>query len=51
MIENIPQNAFVQWSADNVDHNIGTIDGKNTFHGMGMVASVTPGILAPGRIV
>ncbi|XP_028513605.1 uncharacterized protein LOC114574641 [Exaiptasia diaphana] len=34
---------FVQYSADNSDHNIRTLDGKGTFHGMGMVASVTPG--------
>lgn len=27
----------------NVDHNIITLDGKGTFHGMGMVATVTPG--------
>lgn len=29
-------------AADNVDHNILTIDGKGTFHGMGMVAALTP---------
>ena len=33
---------FVQYMADNVDHNSGTIDGHNTFHGMGMIATVTP---------
>ena len=27
---------FVQFIADNVDHNIRTLDGHNTFHGMGM---------------
>ena len=32
----------VQYVADNVDHNIGTLDGRNTFHGMGIIASVTP---------
>ena len=31
------------FAADNVDHNIVTIDGKGTFHGMGMIAAVTPG--------
>ena len=31
------------FAADNVDHNLITIDGKGTFHGMGMVAAVTPG--------
>jgi len=34
---------FVQYSADNVDHNIRTIDGANTFHGMGIIAIITPG--------
>ena len=33
---------FVQYAADNVDHNSCTLDGKNTFHGMGMLAAVTP---------
>ena len=37
-----PQN-FIQYVADNVDHNIRTLDGHNTFHGMGMIATVTPG--------
>ena len=27
----------------NVDHNICTLDGHGTFHGMGMIAAVTPG--------
>ena len=35
---------FAQYSADNVDHDLCTLDGKNTFHGMGIVASVTPKI-------
>ena len=29
--------------ADNVDHNQNTIDGLDTFHGMGMIACITPG--------
>lgn len=33
---------FVQYGADNVDHNIRTLDGHGTFHGMGMVVAVTP---------
>ena len=33
----------VLFAADNVDHNIVTLDGKGTFHGMGMLAAVTPG--------
>ena len=34
---------FAQYAADNVDHNTRTLDGHNTFHGMGMIAVVTPG--------
>ena len=33
---------FMRAIADNVDHNARTIDGKNTFHGMGIIFSVTP---------
>ena len=36
-------NQFVQYVADNVDHNVRPIDGKNTFHDMGMVATITHG--------
>lgn len=31
------------FAGDNVDHNIVTLDGKGTFHGMGMIATITPG--------
>ena len=34
---------FVQYTADNVDHNTRTLDWHNTFYGMGMIAVVTPG--------
>ena len=39
----IPEHSsqFVQYAADNVDHNIRTLDGNNTFHGMGIIAMVT----------
>ena len=30
--------AFTQWSADNVDHNIVTLDGLGTFHGMRLIS-------------
>ena len=30
--------AFTQWAADNVDHNVSTLDGSGTFHGMGMMS-------------
>ena len=33
---------FVQYAADNVDHNSRTLDGHNTFHGMGMIVAITP---------
>ena len=37
---------FVQYVADNVDHNLRTLDGHGTFHGMGMIATTTPGVNA-----
>jgi hypothetical protein len=36
-------NTALIFAADNVDHNILTIDGKGTFHGMGMIAALTLG--------
>ena len=33
---------LVQFAADNVDHNLRTLDGLGTFHGMGMIATITP---------
>ena len=30
-----------QWSADNADHNLCTLDGKGTFHSRGIIASTT----------
>ena len=32
----------LQFIADNIDHNLCTIDGLHTFHGMGIIATVTP---------
>ena len=40
----------VQYVADNVDHNIRTLDGNDTFHGMGMITTVTPGVRSNNRI-
>ena len=34
---------FMQYVADNVDHNTRTLDGTGTFHGMGIIATITPG--------
>ena len=31
--------SFTQWSADNVDHNVRTLDGKGSLHGMGIIFS------------
>lgn len=33
-----PSPEFIQWAADNVDHNIKTLNGEGTFHGMGITA-------------
>eukprot|EP00794_Sanderia_malayensis_P002072 gene2072-2349_t len=41
-IEGIDNDSFIQHVADNVDHNVRTIDGLNTVHGMGIIAAVTP---------
>lgn len=43
-------NNFVQYAGDNVDHNLITLDGTGTFHGMGMIAMVTPGAKLPRKI-
>ncbi|KAL8580209.1 hypothetical protein ACOMHN_049269 [Nucella lapillus] len=36
--------------ADNMDHDTATLDGRGTFHGMGIIASVTPGVKAARRV-
>ena len=33
--------SFTQWSGDNVDHNVRTLDGKGSLHDMGIVYSTT----------
>jgi len=35
--------SFVQYVADNVDHNVTTLHGFNTFPGMGIIATMTLG--------
>ncbi len=37
------KDATLLFAADNVDHNVLTIDGKGTFYGMGMIGAMTPG--------
>ena len=41
MQNDLPEVAFVQYSVENVDHNTCTIDGKRTFHGMGIISMAT----------
>ena len=41
-IPGLGSGSFVQHIADNVDHNLRTLDGYNTFHGIGIIATVTP---------
>ena len=38
---------FTQWVADNVDHNVATLDGSGSLHGMGIIAISTPKDNAP----
>ena len=40
--QTIGVNDCLQFVADNVDHNTDTLDGKQTFHGMGMISCLTP---------
>ncbi len=42
-IPNLTLGNFIQYAADNVDHNIHTLYAHNVFHRMGMIATVTPG--------
>ena len=37
MASSSPPGTFIQYVADNVDHNLCTLDGRGTFHGMGTV--------------
>ena len=45
----------MQYMADNVDHNMRTLNGLNMFHGMGIIATITPklnaSIIVPKKIV
>ena len=47
------QGHFLQFMAANIDHCIHTLNGLNTFHGMGMIKAVTltPGIKCTSRII
>ena len=39
--ETLVPGTFTQFVGDNVDHNLNTLDGKGTFHGMGILAAST----------
>ena len=43
------QGRHIQYIADNVDHNVATIDDTGTFHVMGIIAAITPGTQAPRK--
>jgi hypothetical protein len=43
----VKNNSFVQHVADNADHDSCTLDGKGTFHGMAIIAAITP---SAGRV-
>lgn len=45
------EESCVQFIADNVDHNICTLDGNETFHGIGIVAGITPGGFADNAVI
>ncbi|KAL8606521.1 hypothetical protein ACOMHN_037752 [Nucella lapillus] len=49
-LPDIQEGSTLQFVSDNVDHNAVTLDGRNTFHGMGTIAVVTPGASRPTRI-
>ena len=38
LLTEYPQGTFTQWVVDNVDHNVATLNGEGTFHGMGIIA-------------
>ena len=42
---------FTQRVADNVDHNINTLTGKDTFHGMGIISVTQPGKITSDKLV
>ena len=42
--------SFIQFVADNVDHNVETLDGTGTFHGMGIISVTTPAVVHDTRV-
>ena len=47
----ITSEQMVQHVADNADHNLCTLDGNNTFHGMAIIASITPSTGAMSKAI
>ena len=47
--ETFPE-SLSQWVADNVDHNLASIDGCGSFHGMGVMVILTPTKNNTGRV-
>ena len=35
------EDSFIAFVGDNVDHDVATLDGKKTFHGMEAIAAIT----------
>ena len=46
---------FTQWVADNADHNVASLDGNSSLHGMGIIAVSTPKdnvtLIAKSRVI
>ena len=40
---------FIQHIADNVDHDLRTLNGLGTFHGMGIMVAITPKTKVPPK--
>jgi len=55
LLEEYLPGAFTQWVADNVDHNVASLDGTGSLHGMGIVAVSTPKdnvpLIAKSRVI
>ena len=47
--------SFIQYVADNVDRNVCTLNELNTFHDMGIIATITPkvnsSVIVPKKIM
>ena len=41
-LDGLTEKSSVLFAADNIDRNVCTIDGSNTIHAMGMIATLTP---------